>query len=649
MGQTPFLRILIPVICGILFCEFISPSVNLFFISIIGLLLILVSFFTPQQKHYALRWLFGVGFMLFIFSLTAQYYQYRAEKASCSFSQIPTSYIGEIIDLPLQKNQSIACEVNLTYPVDKRVMLYLEPDSRSKYLEPGDELLVKANMQPFKNLGNPNQFDYERFMRNKGFCGSAYVSANSWFKTGRRSSSIKTIALRVRAKMLNLYKDFNFDNDAYSFISAITLGYKADLTDDLKEAFRASGTSHVLAVSGLHVGIVYLIIISLFFFISKRGKLFFLKQLLVLLCLWGYVFITGLPVSVVRAAIMLSLIGIGSIFNKQGFTYNTLAVAAFFTLIINPFYLFDVGFQLSFAAVFSILFFQPKLSSLYTPNNKAVEYIWSLFTVSLAAQIGIFPLVLYYFGTFPTYFFITNLLVLPLIAIIIYSAVLLTLLSLLTFLNIGFLQFIYNGTIVFLELLIKSVLQIVYFFESLPMSVLEGYHISGLQLFLIFAVILSLTLYLLKRYTKQLIMFLMSLALLLVAHSLSFYNEPVNHFFVYNSYNNSDMGYIVDGKKIPLSANSNKTISHPYANIVLLAKNSYHSKVSNSILPVDILILASDNSFSVSELAVFFEPKKIIIDASIGRYAAMKMKNECEKLNINFHDISNSGAFLLNF
>ena len=649
MGQTPFLRLLIPIISGILFCDLISPSVNLFFVAIIGLLLILVSFFTPKQSHYVLRWLFGVGFILFLFSLTTQYYQYRAEKVSYSFSQATTSYIGEIVDLPQQKRRSVACEVHLTYPIKKKVMLYLEPDSSSQHLKPGDELLVRAQIQPFKNLGNPDQFDYEKFMRNKGFSGSAYVSANSWLKTGQRSSSIKTEALRVRAKVLNLYKGFNLDNDAYSFISAITLGYKADLTDDLKKAFRASGTSHVLAVSGLHVGLIYIIIVSLFFFLGKRGKLFVLKQVLVLLCLWGYVFITGLPVSVVRAAIMLSLVGVGNIFNKKGLTYNTLAVAAFFTLIINPFYLFDVGFQLSFAAVLSILFFQPKLSSLYIPNTKAVDYIWSLFTVSLAAQLGVFPLVLYYFGTFPTYFFITNLLVLPFIAIIIYSAVLLTFLSLLSFLNIGFFQVIYNATAVFMEILIKSVLQIVYFFESLPMSVLEGYHISMLQLFLIFAAIISLTLYIQERYTKLLIMFFASVALLLVAHSLSFYSEPVNHFFVYNSYNDSDMGYIVDGKKIPLSANCNKTISHPSANIVLLAKNSYHSKVSNSTLPVDILILASDNSFSVSELAVFFEPKMIIIDASIGRYAAMKMKNECEKLNINFHDISNSGAFLLNF
>ncbi len=649
MGQIPFLRILIPVISGILFCEFISPSVNLFFVAIIGLLLILASFFTHKHSNYALRWLFGVGFSFFLFFLSTQFYQYRAERVSFNFLGSITSYIGKVIDLPQQKGQSVACEVHLTYPIYKKVMLYLESDTNSLYLEPGDELLVQTRMQPFKNLGNPDQFNYEYFMRNKGFSGSSYVISANWIKTGRRNSSIKTEGLRLRSKMLNLYKSFNLDNDAYAFISAITLGYKADLSDHLKEAFRASGTSHILAVSGLHVGIIYIIIVSLFFFIGKHGKLYVVKQVLVLLCLWGYVFVTGMPVSVIRAAIMLSFIGVGNMFNRKGLTYNTLAVAAFLTLILNPFYLFDVGFQLSFSAVLSILFFQPKLLRLYSPKTKAVDYIWNLFTVSLAAQLGVFPLVLYYFGTFPTYFFITNLLVLPFVATIIYSTVLLSFLTLLSFLNIGLLQVIYNVLIIFIQILIKFVLQAVYLIESLPMSVIEGYHISALQVFLVFSIIIFIGLYVLQRNTKHLIVFLASVVLLLFTQSFSLLSKPSSQFFVYNSYSDSDIGYIINGEKIPLLANCNQAISHPSLNIILLAENNYKSKVSNHVLPVDILILASDNSFSVSELVVFFEPKKIIIDASIGRYAAMKMKDECEKLNINFCDISNSGAFLLNF
>ena len=649
MGQTPFLRILIPFISGILFCRYISTSIPVFYFGLIGLAILLLSFFTHKKHDFSLRWLFGLGSMFFLFSLSAQFYQYRASQASYDFPSEATSYIGEVLDFPQQKKRSVACQVHLIYPVDKKIMLYLEPDTNSKTLEPGDQLVVYASVVPFKNLGNPDDFDYERFMQNKGFSGSTYTNSNSWFRTGARSYSLRTEALRVRAKILDIYKSFELDNDAYSFISAITLGYKADLTDQLKDAFRASGTSHVLAVSGLHVGIIYIIIISFFSFLGKRGKAVVVKQLLILLCLWGYVFITGMPVSVVRAAIMLSLLSIGNMLNRNGVNYNTLAVAAFFTLIINPFHLFDLGFQLSFASVSSILFFQPKISQLYVAKNKAIGYIWRLFTVSLSAQLGVFPLVLYYFGTFPTYFFITNLLVLPFIGVIIYSAVGLTFLTLLSSLNFGFIYLLIKIISTFIQFLINAVLKIVFFFESLPMSVIEGYYITTLQLFLIFATVMSFSYFMLHKHAKALISFLLSLTLLLSTNLVSYFKRPIDQFIVYNSYNESQMGYIISGEKIALLANSMQTIPHPSASIILLTDNVYKSKTSDFALPVDYLILKSNNNFSMTELIAFYEPRKVIIDSSISRYAAEKIQNECKKLNIAFHDISNSGAFSVNF
>ena len=649
MGQTPFLRILIPFISGILFCRYISTSIPVFYFGLIGLAILLLSFFTHKKHDFSLRWLFGLGSMFFLFSLSAQFYQYRASQASYDFPSEATSYIGEVLDFPQQKKRSVACQVHLIYPVDKKIMLYLEPDTNSKTLEPGDQLVVYASVVPFKNLGNPDDFDYERFMQNKGFSGSTYTNSNSWFRTGARSYSLRTEALRVRAKILDIYKSFGLDNDAYSFISAITLGYKADLTDQLKDAFRASGTSHVLAVSGLHVGIIYIIIISFFSFLGKRGKAVVVKQLLILLCLWGYVFITGMPVSVVRAAIMLSLLSIGNMLNRNGVNYNTLAVAAFFTLIINPFHLFDLGFQLSFASVSSILFFQPKISKLYVAKNKAIGYIWRLFTVSLSAQLGVFPLVLYYFGTFPTYFFITNLLVLPFIGVIIYSAGGLTFLTLLSSLNFGFIHLLIKIISTFIQFLINAVLKIVFFFESLPMSVIEGYYITTLQLFLIFATVMSFSYFMLHKHAKALISFLLSLTLLLSTNLVSYFKRPIDQFIVYNSYNESQMGYIISGEKIALLADSMQTIPHPSASIILLTDNVYKSKTSDFALPVDYLILKSNNNFSMTELIAFYEPRKVIIDSSISRYAAEKIQNECKKLNIAFHDISNSGAFSVNF
>ena len=649
MGQIPFIKVLIPVICGILLCQIISPLFNLALLSCIGLVIIFISFFTHKHKKYQTRYFFGLGYILFLFSITVQYCQYHIDKSIYTPPQTATSYIGNVIDLPQQKQRSIACQVQLTYPIAKKVVFYFEPDSNSHLLMPGDELLIHALIQPFKNLGNPDEFDYRRFMQRKGFSGSAYVGSTGWMKTGRYNSSLKVKALRLRVKMLDRYRAFDLDHDAYSFISALIMGHKYELSDELRNTFRTSGTSHILAVSGLHVGIIYAVIIFFFSFLGNRGWAYVLKQLLVLFCLWGYVLLTGMPVSVVRAAIMLSMMCIGSVINKKGLTYNTLAAAALFILLINPMYLFDVGFQLSFTSVVCILFFQPRLFNLFKPKNKLVAAIWTLFTLSLAAQVGVFPLVLYYFGTFPTYFFITNLLVLPFIAIIIYSTLLLTLLSLFSFLNLGFIQAIYKAISLVIQHLIHGVLYVVRFFESLPLSELRVYNLSLKQLCLLFVIILFLSLYLMHRKSSRLIALLVSVSLLLFTYTYSYINPKANQFVVYNSYHQPEIGYIINGKKSSLSVVCNQVIAHPSARIVLLSENKLNYHASNNPIPIDLLIVASDNSFSVTQLLTIFHPKQLVIDSSISSYSAKLLIKECELHHLSYHDISNSGALVVKF
>ena len=223
-------------------------------------------------------------------------------------------------------------------------------------------------------------------------------------KNRRQRLTLPILSQRCRAKVLTFYHSFQLDPDALAFISAITLGYKAFLSDD-QEAFEPSGTAHVLAVSGLHVGIIYAVINLLFSFLGKRGRPFVVRQLLVILTLWAYALIAGMSAPITRASFMLTVYCVGRILKRSGFTYNTLAAAAFIILLFKPFSLFDVSFLMSFMAVFAILFFQPKLRQLYTPRNRVSKFFGDFSTISLSAQIGVFPLVLYFFGSFPTYSF----------------------------------------------------------------------------------------------------------------------------------------------------------------------------------------------------------------------------------------------------
>ena len=648
-GSVPFLRLLIPITLGILHVNFMQYSRNLLFTGIVGIALILFSFFQSTKTHYSLRWMFGAGLMLFLFFFSAQYFQHYKELSSYNFPQEECSYIGELLDFPQPKKRSVACEVLLTYPVNKKSFLYLEPDDRSQMLKPGDIIVFHAFIKPFKNLGNPDEFDYRGFMEQKGFSGSAYINSAEWINTGKTNSTIKSEALRIRSKILNLYKSFDLNKDEYAFLSALTLGYKADLSDEVKQAFRTSGTSHVLAVSGLHVGVIFIVIVSIFSFIKNKGRWFIFKQILVLLTLWAYVFVTGMPVSVIRAAIMLTLFCVGSLFYRKGYHYNTLVVAAFFILIINPYYLFDVGFQLSFTAVFSILFFQPKLSKLYKPKHKFSKYVWGLMTVSVSAQLGVFPIGLYYFGAFPTYFFIANLLVIPLVGLIIYLAIALSFISLFTPFNIVFVEIIYQLIEASLKFIIRAVLQIVYFFETLPLATFSNSHISILQLCLISTALFSFTYFLLRRRVNMLILFLSSIAFLLGIKTFAHLNKPVDQFVVYNNYTEPDMGYRIKGKKIALKELSNRVIAHPNASVILLTDNFYKSKTSEDVLSVDYLILSSDNSFSMRELSLFFKPKTVILDSSISKYTAENINKECQRMNVAIHDVSDSGAYSINF
>jgi competence protein ComEC len=469
-GETPFFRLLVPVVLGIVANEFIEFLPSAVFFSSIGFLAMLLSFFIPKNNEFRYRWIFGAGVFVFIFSLIT--FQYKRKTEDSSFgSVVPQGiYKGVVHDIPQEKPRSVRVNTNLMYPVRKKVILYLEKDAESNVLRPGDEILFQAKMQPFKNLGNPDDFDYVRFMKIKGFAGSAYVPAHRWMKTGKSIRSVYTLSQNLRAKALDFYKSFGLNPDEYAFIAALTLGYKSNLSNDLQEAFRASGTAHVLAVSGLHVGIIYLILNMFFSFLGNSGKKFVLKQLLIVLFLWGYAFIAGLPVSVVRAAIMLSIFCLGKAFHREGFSYNSLAAAAFFILVFDPMNLFDVGFQMSFLSVFAILFFKPKLDTLYTPSRRSFLKIRDLFTLSLSAQLGVFPLVLYYFGTFPTYFFVTNLLIVPLIGMAIYAVIPVVFLGILNQLNLAVFHSLFRAMSWTLNKLIGLIIHIVYVFESLPCS-----------------------------------------------------------------------------------------------------------------------------------------------------------------------------------
>ncbi len=282
--------------------------------------------------------------------------------------------------------------------------------------------------------------------------------------------------------MLDIYTKLGIDGDEFGMLSALTLGYKDALAPELRESFSTTGAMHVLAVSGLHVGIIFVVFGFLFSFMDRwrLGKR--LKPIVIIFLLWCYAFITGLSPSVLRSSVMFSCMVLSGVFGRKSNTYNNIFLSAFFLLFFNPNLLFDIGFQLSYSAVLAIVYFQPKIAGLIYVKNRWLRWAWELAAVSLAAQLGTAPFSVFYFHQFPNYFLLSNFVVIPAATLILYAAVALFVFSPVPYVNVA------------VAFVLKWILKIMYacivWIEHLPYS-LSIVWIDGWQLLSLYAALFA--------------------------------------------------------------------------------------------------------------------------------------------------------------
>ncbi len=643
--KTPFSRLLFPVIVGILLGNLLSIPVSIS-IGLLGIFLIIFSSFIAKKHRYALRWVFGVSVFLFFVSVSSIRYHDEVKKRTFSFPDSTIVCKGIVLDIPKRKERSVACHVQLSYPQNKKVVLYLSPDNKAENILPGEEILLTARLRPFQNRGNPDDFDYARFMHIKGFSATAFVPAKHWKRTGKISNTPYVYSQRMRKKALDFYRTLELSHDTFSFLAAITLGFRTELSEDIQQSFRASGTAHVLAVSGLHIGMIFLILELLFFFLNATPRLYQWKYGIILLLLWVFVFIAGLMPSAVRAAIMLSIFCIGRIQQKSGFNFNTLMLAAFLMLLYQPFRLFDIGFQMSFGAVAAILYFQPLFGTLALPG-KFLRYTSELFIVSLCAQLGVFPIVLYHFGTFPVYFFISNLLLVPLMGIILYTSVPFLLFSLLR--DIGLFSILSQLLKLLVQWLVNLSFYIVQMIEALPYSEIKNQHISFVQAVMIFIFLFAFSRFWQKKKPMLLIVSQIAMLLFLCTSLLKTNKGQVPSIVIFNTPNKSDISVYANNERHYMPIKENGCIPHSDKRIVRLSQQQKYPQMPQRPLAVDILILSHDANFSLKKLLDTFDTRTIIIDTSVPRFAAQKLVKEGEKMNIEVHDIAQMGAYSINF
>lgn len=321
-------------------------------------------------------------------------------------------YEAVVISEPIEKPKTVTVDVLLAES-GRKLKCYLYKDDRSRSLRIGDGLKIQSRIQANRDW-HRGTFDYKRYLEIHGFSGQTFVSSWKWQKAQVSLSGLSHLErtrlffLQLRSNLLSRLSPATASHaplrDAYSVVAAMALGDKAALTQELKDVYSITGASHILALSGLHLSIIYMLLTLIF---GGRRKLFTMhSSLFTIISVWAFVFLVGMPVSVVRAATMLTVYALLSLGRRDRMSVNTLAFTAIVLLMVSPLSFFDIGFQMSFMAVLSILLWMPLLDNRH-------HWLWGMMAVSCAAQMGTAPLIAYYFGRFSCYFLLTNLIVIP--------------------------------------------------------------------------------------------------------------------------------------------------------------------------------------------------------------------------------------------
>ena len=693
LHRYPFLRLLLPLALGIyvgdeLFFGGYELPVGIMLAGILFLLVLLVIGFC--LKRYAYRQLFGVLLFLFLFVGGVGWMNVRLQRTSVPFSEEETVYHAMITDNPALKERSVLCPailtsvpnapVELPYPIE--VLLYLAKDSLSEALGRGEELVVSVCISLPVHTGNPDEFDYSRYLIRKEISGTGFVPVGHWARVSHRSGpSLRQQALAWRERVLALYRNQGFGEDEFAVLSALTVGYKEELSEEIKESYSVSGASHVLALSGLHIGLLY----GLLFFCLKRlpdrwQGVRLLRASIIIAILWGFAFFTGMSPSVVRSVVMCSLFALSGAFRRESFSINTLCAAAFFMLLCRPAWLFDVGFQLSFCAVASILLLQPKLYRLIPVTHRVGKYVWGLMSVSIAAQIGTAPLVLFYFSRFSTHFLLTNLVVIPLVSICMYGAVLL--------LAVPF-PWIQSAVAFCLKGLIGGLNQFVRWVEHLPWASLDDVWVYPVEVLICYLALFCFLYYEAVRTGKSLVSGLLCVLFLVSFHAVMlFYDRPRQSLEFYNVRGcpvahciaTDGRSWLAYGDTLPDESGLQRTLSRHWQHlhlekpqsittdvaadvfsscnqilsfggcrVCMVSDNRWRNKFSAQPLYVDYLYLCKGYDGRLEWLSGLFSFKTVILDASLSDYWREAYQQECRRLGIHFISLAEKGSvrFLL--
>ena len=558
-SRFPFVRITVLFMAGIILSVFVPGYQLIFEIAWVVLLaLVIVFYFLKRRLFLRYNWLFG--FLIVALSFLLGYLRLFAaredsENSHLIYQEQVIAYKAVVITQPAEKGDFYQATIALVNakneewsPAKGKVNLYVRAEKPP--FAYGDELLVQGTPQLVSGPKNPEEFNYKRYLSflnvfHQHFADSSSVVVLS----SNHGNSLIASSLKLREHFSALLKQYVHGNKELAIANALLLGNKDELDDEIKNTYAASGAMHVLAVSGLHVGIIYVIILFILKLVLREHKKEWMVAVVAIPLLWGYAFITGLSPSVLRAVTLFSILALGRAIGRSGKMVNMLAVSAFILLVFNPFLLMQVGFQLSYVAVLGIILIYPQVRKLLMPSQWFWIAIWDITAISIVAQIATFPLSVLYFHRFAPYFLVSNLMVIPAATFMVWLGVLLF--------TFSWIPALASGLGFVLEWIIRIVNYVLGIIYHLPGSNWDSLYLDIAQTWLWYFIIAGLLLFVVLQ--KKTWAFATSLCVILLSISVGIRlvkNNKTKQLVVYAIPYHSAVDFIQSGEVVTLQDSS---------------------------------------------------------------------------------------------
>ena len=699
--KYPFIRLLVPFAIGIM----VAFSLNVFSVeeNVIRILLIILFFLlisliitSKLIRSYRYRWIFFLLLFVYLILLGFSFVKIRDFKLIVNditkIDNIPKYYLARLCECPMSKEKSVKVMLDFyafeeddnVKSMDSKIIAYFEKNEKSLSLKYGDCIALFASPDEVEKPPNPEQFDYKDYLYKKGVTHQVYLKSDAWIDIGCNDSNpIYRFSYLMRDFLLETMQKLGVQDEEYSVAAAILLGYDDTLPQELRQKYVAAGAMHILCVSGLHVGVIFMVFSYMLIFLDDRKKnQRVVKHLILLFLIWFYALLAGLAPSILRATIMLSFVIIGNVINKKGVVLNSLAASAFILLCVNPANLFDVGFQLSYVAVIGIVVLQKPILNLIYSKYKIVNEIWEITSVTLAAQIATAPFTIYYFHQFPIYFWLSNLFMTPISSVVIMGGMIMLLIFFIPYVNVA-VAWIVSKMIYVMNFGVSWI-------ESLPYSIIKGLYVNDIQFVALLIILLLLLLLIECKDVKMLLSIMIMFCIFLIVNmGINLKRNKQKEMIIYSINNMTAIDFISGGEHLILSdsifINDKSVFSYNIENF-LIKKGLYHGGKSKLLyedfdenfvkkrknvvtfdekliglsdgsvfsreelsykIPLDYMLVYGRKRQTLSYLLNVYNFDYLIIDGSVPYYLASQLIGEADDLGIKYHNIREDGAFLM--